>query len=139
MKKHLIEYKNLMNVKLSLEKEIDVYRSLLEGQSSITIFLASGFVQAKKEEFQQWDQLIRQPMKHQILKLKNVKKLIEEKHKKSNICLIMRPVRFSSSLYCRCVNKKLSDEKTDNQNEARIPLSEPIKFSERIATPIAAV
>ena len=34
MKKHLIEYKNLMNVKLSLEKEIDVYRSLLEGESS---------------------------------------------------------------------------------------------------------
>ena len=34
MKKHLIEYKNLMNVKLSLEKEIDVYRSLLEGNFS---------------------------------------------------------------------------------------------------------
>ena len=31
MKRHLTEYKNLMNVKLSLEKEIDVYRSLLEG------------------------------------------------------------------------------------------------------------
>ena len=31
MKKHLTEYKNLMNVKLSLEKEIDTYRSLLEG------------------------------------------------------------------------------------------------------------
>ena len=35
MKKHLIEYKNLMNVKLSLEKEIDVYRSLLEGNPKI--------------------------------------------------------------------------------------------------------
>lgn len=32
MKKHLTEYRNLMNVKLSLEKEIDTYRSLLEGQ-----------------------------------------------------------------------------------------------------------
>ena len=45
MKKHLIEYKNLMNVKLSLEKEIDVYRSLLEGKSSIkNVFMALGFV-----------------------------------------------------------------------------------------------
>ena len=41
MKKHLIEYKNLMNVKLSLEKEIDVYRSLLEGISSLNSFPAS--------------------------------------------------------------------------------------------------
>ena len=36
MKRHLTEYKNLMNVKLSLEKEIDVYRSLLEGTPDFT-------------------------------------------------------------------------------------------------------
>ncbi|CBY24880.1 unnamed protein product [Oikopleura dioica] len=32
MKRHYTEYKNLMSVKLSLEKEIDTYRSLLEGE-----------------------------------------------------------------------------------------------------------
>merc|ERR550519_1502459 len=32
MKKHLAEYKNLMSVKQSLEKEIDTYRTLLEGE-----------------------------------------------------------------------------------------------------------
>ena len=42
MKKHLIEYKNLMNVKLSLEKEIDVYRSLLEGNHK-TLFPKTQF------------------------------------------------------------------------------------------------
>ena len=37
MKKHLTEYKNLMNVKLSLEKEIDTYRSLLEGYHELIL------------------------------------------------------------------------------------------------------
>ena len=46
---------------------------------------------------------------------------------------------FLSSVLLPACNQKFSDEKADNQNEARIPLSEPIKFSERIATPIAAV
>merc|ERR1712147_117515 len=42
MKKHLAEYKNLMNVKQSLEKEIDTYRTLLEGEEGRLSTLGSG-------------------------------------------------------------------------------------------------
>lgn len=42
MKKHLSEYRNLMNVKQSLEKEIDTYRSLLEGEEGRLSTLGSG-------------------------------------------------------------------------------------------------
>jgi len=42
MKKHLAEYKNLMNVKQSLEKEIDTYRNLLEGEEGRLSTLGSG-------------------------------------------------------------------------------------------------
>merc|ERR1719471_357680 len=42
MKKHLAEYKNLMSVKQSLEKEIDTYRTLLEGEEGRLSTLGSG-------------------------------------------------------------------------------------------------
>jgi len=54
MKKHLAEYKNLMNVKQSLEKEIDTYRTLLEGEEGRLSTLGSGkIIQSVKSDLKQ--------------------------------------------------------------------------------------
>ena len=57
MKKHLAEYKNLMNVKQSLEKVLHLCSNRLASLSLRKSIRTEHFSRAKKAAYQRWDQV----------------------------------------------------------------------------------